>query len=314
MDEILTKLVEGLKNKERWALGKALTLMESTLTSDEQLAPKIFQSVNNSTKSHSILSPKVIGISGAPGVGKSSFIEAVGLEILNTDPSANIFVFSVDPSSELTGGSILGDKTRMTKLSAHPRCYIRPSPSKSALGGLSPKTFKVLELVKKLHFSYIFIETVGVGQSESTVRFMCDLFCLLIAPGLGDDLQAMKRGILEHIDVAVVNKSDGTKEQMLAADLTKKHYEQSLEELRHQKIPVYLASTVTQLGIKEFAHLLQTQIFKKSNAMDEELKKILFLQEWQKIAQNWLNTLSNQELENVIFQLNENIALCAKSI
>jgi LAO/AO transport system kinase len=148
-----------------------------------------------------------IGISGAPGAGKSTFIEAFGLHVV--DRGHRLAVLAVDPSSARTGGSILADKTRMTELSRHPDVYIRPSPGGTQLGGVARRTREALLLCEAAGFDVVVVETIGVGQSEVAVADLVDLFCLLVAPGGGDDLQGIKRGIMELADLLIVNKCDG---------------------------------------------------------------------------------------------------------
>jgi LAO/AO transport system kinase len=149
-----------------------------------------------------------LGISGAPGVGKSTFIEHFGCFLLENEQKS-LAVLKIDPSSSITRGSILGDKTRMEKLATHPRAFIRPSPAGDALGGVARRTRETITLLETAGFDTIFIETVGVGQSETAVKSMTDCFLLLLLPGAGDDLQGIKRGIVEMADLVAVNKSDG---------------------------------------------------------------------------------------------------------
>ena len=148
-----------------------------------------------------------IGISGAPGVGKSTFIEAFGLHLVGL--GHRVAVLAVDPSSSRTGGSILGDKTRMAELSRHPDAFIRPSPGGTQLGGVARRTREAMLLCEAFGFDVVIVETIGVGQSEVAVADMVDLFLLLVAPGGGDELQGIKRGIMELADLVVVNKADG---------------------------------------------------------------------------------------------------------
>lgn len=184
-------------------LARAITLIESTRADHRAQAEALLSAVAGRRSARLRL-----GISGAPGVGKSTFIEAFGQHL--TGLGLSLAVLAVDPSSQRSGGSILGDKTRMAELSRDPRAFIRPSPSGGGLlGGVARRTHDVLSLVEAAGFDVVIVETVGVGQSETTVADMVDLFLLLLSPGGGDDLQGIKRGVMELADLVVVNKADG---------------------------------------------------------------------------------------------------------
>jgi LAO/AO transport system kinase len=192
-----------------------------------------------------------LGISGTPGVGKSSFIERFGL--LLTGQGKKVAVLAIDPSSQLSGGSILGDKTRMEKLARDPNAFIRPTPAGAALGGVARRTREAMLLTEAAGFDVVLIETVGVGQSETTVAGMVDMFLLLLAPGGGDDLQGIKRGIMELADLVIINKADGDllpKARLAAAD-----YRMALQLMRPRhaewKPQVQLASALLNEGIAE---------------------------------------------------------------
>jgi len=192
--------VNGLD--DRRALARAITLVESTRAEDRARAEELLASVLPRTGG-----AMRIGISGAPGVGKSTFIEAFGLHL--TGLGKKVAVFAIDPSSRRGGGSILGDKTRMEKLSRDPNAYIRPSPAGTTLGGVARRTRECLLLAEAAGFDVVIVETVGVGQSETAVADMTDLFVLLASPGGGDDLQGIKRGVMELADLVLVTKADG---------------------------------------------------------------------------------------------------------
>ena len=189
---------------DRRALARAITLVESGRADHRADAVALSDHLSRTRRDRPALR---IGLSGAPGVGKSTFIEAFGL--LLTGMGLRVAVLAVDPSSARTGGSILGDKTRMEQLSRDPRAFIRPSPSQAALGGVARRTREATALCEAAGFDVILIETVGVGQSETMVAEIADLFVLLIAPAGGDELQGVKRGIMELADLIVVNKADG---------------------------------------------------------------------------------------------------------
>jgi len=196
------KYVEGILSGNRTILSQAITLIESTLPEQIQTA----QDVVERCLPHSGKSIR-IGITGVPGSGKSTFIEALGGNL--TAKGHKLAVLAIDPSSERSKGSILGDKTRMEELSANSNAFIRPSPSSGSLGGVARKTRETVFLCEAAGFDTIFIETVGVGQSETAVHYMTDFFLLLQIAGAGDELQGIKRGIMEMADLIAVNKADG---------------------------------------------------------------------------------------------------------
>lgn len=182
-------------------MAKAITLLESTRTDHRASADELLTAMlPNTGKSFRL------GISGVPGVGKSTFIEALGLYLIGL--GHRVAVLAVDPSSSVSGGSILGDKTRMEHLSVHPDAYIRPSPSSGTLGGVAEKTRESMLVCEAAGYDVVIVETVGVGQSETAVANMTDMFCLLQLPNAGDDLQAIKKGVMELADLVVINKSD----------------------------------------------------------------------------------------------------------
>ena len=195
------RLVERVGAGERRALAKAITLLESTQPQHQERASAVLDALLPQTGNSLRL-----GISGAPGVGKSTFIETLGLTLIAQ--GHKVAVLAVDPSSTVTGGSILGDKTRMERLSLSDAAYIRPTPSSGALGGVAERTRETILLCEAAGFDVVLVETVGVGQSEITAAGMTDLFVLLQQPNAGDDLQAMKKGVMERADIVVVNKSD----------------------------------------------------------------------------------------------------------
>ncbi|HWA24451.1 MAG TPA: methylmalonyl Co-A mutase-associated GTPase MeaB [Lacunisphaera sp.] len=187
---------------DRVALARGITLVESRAPAHRAAAAELLQRVHE--RSGGALR---VGITGAPGAGKSTFIEALGMQLC--EAGSRVAVLSVDPSSPVTGGSILGDKTRMERLARHPAAYIRPSPSGGELGGVARRTRETIPLCEAAGFDTVLVETVGVGQSEVMVRGMVDCFVVLLIAGAGDELQGMKKGIIELADVLVVNKADG---------------------------------------------------------------------------------------------------------
>ncbi|PUE33183.1 methylmalonyl Co-A mutase-associated GTPase MeaB [Limnohabitans sp. Jir61] len=198
---MLDGLLQGNPPVQRRAMAKAITLLESTRTdhraSADELLTAMLPHTGNSFR---------LGISGVPGVGKSTFIEALGLYLIGQ--GHRVAVLTIDPSSTVSGGSILGDKTRMEFLSVHPDAYIRPSPSSGTLGGVAEKTRESMLVCEAAGYDVVIVETVGVGQSETAVANMTDMFVLLQLPNAGDDLQAIKKGVMEIADLVVINKAD----------------------------------------------------------------------------------------------------------
>lgn len=231
---------------QRRALARLITLIESTRADHRAAAESLLDELAPHTGRAVRL-----GISGVPGVGKSTFIEAFGLHLI--EQGHRVAVLAVDPTSRRTGGSILGDKTRMEDLSRHPAAFIRPSPSGLTLGGVARRTAETILAVEAAGFDFVIVETVGVGQSETAVADMVDLFLLLLLPGGGDDLQGIKKGIVEIADVIVVNKADG--DLAPAANRAVADYRMALHFLRpatpHWKPPVLAASAVEKRGLTE---------------------------------------------------------------
>lgn len=195
---------DGILRGDRLILARAITLVESTRAADRELAEKIIEDC----LPHSGNSIRV-GITGVPGAGKSSLIETLG-QYLTTERNEKVAVLAVDPTSQLSGGSILGDKTRMTALAASERAFIRPSPSRGSFGGVTQHTREAMLLCEAAGYRNILIETIGVGQSETAVRDMVDFFLLVAIAGAGDELQGIKRGVMELADLVAINKADGT--------------------------------------------------------------------------------------------------------
>jgi LAO/AO transport system kinase len=197
----IAQTVDKIRNRDRRALARAITLVESTRAQDRTAAAALLAALGTGQQALRI------GLSGTPGVGKSTFIESFGMML--TAQGLRVAVLAVDPSSTRSGGSILGDKTRMDLLSRDPLAFIRPSPSQTQLGGVARRTREAIALCEAAAFDVILVETVGVGQSETAVAEMTDLFLLLLAPAGGDELQGVKRGIMETCDMILVNKADG---------------------------------------------------------------------------------------------------------
>ena len=239
-------LVEGVLSGRLRALAKTITLIESQRDDHKRRAKAVLEAL----LPHSGGAMR-LGISGVPGVGKSTFIEALGLHLIAQ--GMKVAVLAVDPSSSLTGGSILGDKTRMELLSQSTSAFIRPSPSAGSLGGVAEKTREAMLVCEAYGFDVIIVETVGVGQSETAVAGMTDMFCLLQLPNAGDDLQAIKKGIMEIADMIVVNKADI---DARAAQLARAQMKSALHLLRpasaNWTVPVLTLSALHKDGVAEF--------------------------------------------------------------
>lgn len=240
-----SSLANGIVSGDRRALARAITLAESTRADHREAAEKLLAE----------LLPRCgrsirVGISGAPGVGKSSFIEAFGLHLV--EQGHRVAVLAVDPSSRVSGGSILGDKTRMEDLSRNPDAFIRPSPAGQSLGGVARRTRECVLICEAAGFDVVIVETVGVGQSETAVAEMTDLFLLLLAPAAGDELQGIKKGIVELADLIVVNKADG--ELIEAANHAAADYRSAVHMIRpaspNWRVPVLTCSALTGDGIE----------------------------------------------------------------
>lgn len=261
----LQNYVEGIRSGNRTVLSQAITLIESALPKDQVLAEQIIGEclktrTGNISPESGNLPPYTsirIGITGVPGVGKSTFIEALGKYI--TAQGHKLAVLAIDPSSTRSKGSILGDKTRMEELAVDPNAFIRPSPTSGSLGGVAKKTRETILLCEAAGFDVIFIETVGVGQSETTVHSMVDFFLLLMLAGAGDELQGIKRGIIEMADAIFINKADG--ENLIKARTARVEYANALHLFPPPDsgwIPVAdICSAKSKMGIEKVWEIIQ---------------------------------------------------------
>jgi len=240
------RLVDGVRRGDRRVLAKAITLAESTRADHQALARDVMAALLPDTGK-----ALRMGITGVPGAGKSTLIEALGTHLIGR--GHRVAVLAVDPSSSVSGGSVLGDKTRMVELARREEAFIRPSPASGALGGVAAHTREALLLVEAAGFDVVIVETVGVGQSETDVANLTDVFVLMQLANAGDDLQAMKKGIVELADIVVFNKRDL---DPVGTDRAMKQMKNALTLLRptspHWKIPVLALSALTREGVASF--------------------------------------------------------------
>jgi LAO/AO transport system kinase len=288
------ELLEGIKARDKRALGKAITLVESNRPSHQELAQNLIESCLMFQSS-----AVRVGITGVPGVGKSSFIETLGKHL--TSLGKKVAVLAVDPTSIQNKGSILGDKTRMQKLANDPNAFIRPSPAGESLGGVARKTREAIVICEAAGYDVILIETVGVGQSEIAVHSMVDFFLVLKLSGAGDELQGIKRGILEMADAVVINKADG--ENLASAQMAVKEFTRALHLYPPKEngwIPkVSACSALENSGIEEIWELIANYI-----AMQKESG--LLVKKRHEQNKHWLlQTIENRLLTD--FYQNEKI-------
>jgi len=281
-----SEYAEGILNGNRTMLGQAITLIESSLPDHQEQAREIVEQC----LPHSGNSIR-IGITGVPGVGKSTFIESLGSYL--TSKGNKLGILAIDPSSERSKGSILGDKTRMEKLSSDPDAFIRPSPSAGSLGGVAKKTRETIILCEAAGFNILFIETVGVGQSETAVHSMVDFFLLLMLAGAGDELQGIKRGIMEMADAIAINKADGS--NIEKAGMAKAEYKNALHLFPPTEsgwIPeVMTCSARTQQGIDTIWETVERYAqFTRNNGYFHKRRKDQ--------ASYWMHETINENLRN----------------
>jgi LAO/AO transport system kinase len=295
--ELAARVLEG----DRRALAQAITLIESHRPEDRDPGRQLLEEL----VPHSGKSIRV-GISGVPGVGKSTFIESLGNHLI--DEGHRVAVLAVDPSSAISGGSILGDKTRMERLSQRTEAFIRPSPAGETLGGVARRTRETMLLVEAAGFDVVLVETVGVGQSETTVSRMTDMFVLMLLPGGGDELQGIKRGIVELADLILVNKADGTME--LAAEQSVTDYRKALMFMHPRsanwEVPVEACSALKGDQTQHVWSIVQK--FKSSRDAEGLTDKNRSAQ-----AKNWMwNEIRNGLVERL--KANPDVAARAKQL
>ncbi len=288
------ELVEGILNKDRVLLSKAITIIESNAPKHFEIGQEIIKGILPYT-GKSIR----VGITGVPGAGKSTFIEAVGCHLC--DMGKNVAVLAVDPSSAITKGSILGDKTRMEQLARKKNAFIRPSPSSGTLGGVTRKSRETMLLCEAFGYDIILVETVGVGQSEVTVRSMVDFFLMVALTGAGDDLQGIKKGIMEIADAILVNKADG--ENKRRALVARAEFEQILHYLREAtegwKTKAYTCSSYTGEGVPEMWAVIEefNEMMVSTGRLENRRKDQ---------TMEWVRHMTDEHIQNLVFN-NPNI-------
>ena len=295
----ISDLATQILNGQRRALARAITLVESTRPDHRAEAVALLGDLRAASDKQALR----IGLSGTPGVGKSTFTEAFGLQLINA--GFKVAVLAVDPSSARSGGSILGDKTRMEQLSRQKNAFIRPSPSRTALGGVARRTREAITVCEAAGFDVILIETVGVGQSETMVADMSDIFLLLLAPAGGDELQGVKRGIMEIADMILVNKADG--ELKSTAIRTCADYAGALRLLRKRaqdpsEFPKAMpVSAVTGDGLEEVWAEIETLIsWRRENGF------------WDKTRSEQASTWFDEEVrQGVLLRLEQDVGIRA---
>jgi len=258
--EELKKFHHHILSGSRKYLGKAITLIESSREKDQITSERLLELFKGNDKSIRI------GITGVPGVGKSTFIESFGIKLIQK--GFKVAVLAVDPSSRFSGGSILGDKTRMEKLSVNKNAFIRPSPSSGHLGGVAKRTSESILCLEEAGFDIIFVETMGVGQAETEVYDMVDIFLVLLLPAGGDELQGIKKGIIEMADLIIVNKADG--ELKKSAEITQREYKNAIHIINksriNEDISVVVCSSLNQTGFENvWRYILKFVNIRKKN-------------------------------------------------
>lgn len=305
MADVVENLADQIIAGDRRALAKGITLVESSLENHRQQASALLDLLMPFTGQSLRL-----GISGAPGVGKSTFIEALGNHLVELGHS--VAVLAVDPSSAVTGGSILGDKTRMESFAFSDQAFVRPSPAGKTLGGVARRTRESMLVCEAAGFDIVLVETVGVGQSETAVADMTDMFLLLLLPSGGDELQGIKRGIMELADLIVVNKADG--DQVNTAQQTMADYRSALHFLTPRSIdwppPVVTCSSLTKDGIGDiwtevarFKSVMAAEARLQSNRASQSVAWM-----WQEVAETLLTDVKrNPQLQVVVEEMESGV-------
>ncbi|KAI3646808.1 hypothetical protein MP228_009736 [Amoeboaphelidium protococcarum] len=316
---VVQNLARGIQQQDRASLARGITLVESSLAEHRVQAQQLLQQLQEfkpDLSSQQLRPSFRIGLSGSPGVGKSSFIETFGMQLISK--GHKVAVLAVDPSSSQTGGSILGDKTRMMELSKHPNAYVRPSPTQGNLGGVARSTAEAMLLCEASGYDVVIVETVGVGQSETLVADMVDMFTLLVSPSGGDELQGIKKGIVEIADLIVVNKADG--DLMSAAMMTQIEYVSALKLLKAKqlgtfsgniwRVPVRRASAKENTGLdKVWEEMLRyREMLLKDNYLDMKRSQQRKKWMWRIITDSILYKLKyGQQLRPLVITLEKQV-------
>lgn len=288
-------LFQGILDNNRRMIAKTITLIESNLPAHKQLAFRVMEKILPLTGKSIRL-----GITGVPGVGKSTFIENLGVSL--ADAGHRVAVLAVDPTSRRSGGSILGDKTRMERLASHENSFIRPSPAGDTLGGVAARTREIMLVCEAAGFDVILVETVGVGQSETSVASMVDFFLVLMIAGAGDELQGIKKGVLELADAIAINKADG--ENLLAVEKAKRDLEIAMHLIAAETptwhTPVLTCSSVMEGGTRSVWEtvLAHQEKFKQSGEFDQRRKKQSLDWMWTLVEEGLKQRFKNNETIN----------------
>ncbi|PSQ99371.1 MAG: methylmalonyl Co-A mutase-associated GTPase MeaB [Bacteroidetes bacterium QS_9_68_14] len=285
-------LAQQVRAGDRAALSRAITLVESTRAGDRSRAQALLEACRPAAGTGTVR----VAITGVPGAGKSTFLETLGAQLLGEDPERCLAVLAIDPSSTRSGGSILGDKTRMGELASHRRAFVRPSPTAGTLGGVARRTRESILLCEAAGYDTIFVETVGVGQAEVEVHAMTDVFLLLALAGAGDRLQAVKRGVVEMADLVAVNKADSGRAE--AAENARAEYENALRLFplpeTGERPPVLTCSARTGAGVAEVWQAVQ-RLLERSHAQG------LFEKKRRRQARRWLRRAAEERLRDAFF-------------
>ncbi|MBM2815096.1 MAG: putative GTPase [Ignavibacteria bacterium] len=299
-NKITKEFIERIKSGDRAALAQAITLLESNAPNHSDLGSELIRNISPPPE-HSIR----IGITGLPGAGKSTFIDSFGVFLC--DRAHRVAVLAVDPSSPVSKGSILGDKTRMEKLSKNSMAFIRPSPSGTNTGGVTKKTRESILLCEAAGFDRIIIETIGVGQSETAVQSMVDFFLLILLPGAGDELQGIKKGSVELADAIIINKADADSERL--AKITQNQYQNAIHLIHPSEkdwsVPVLTCSATEGKGIHEVNDIINKFIeqVKASGKFEENRRKQLL---------DWMYSMIEDNLKREFYQNKEIISQIPK--
>jgi len=282
--------IQGVLDRDRRMLAKTITLVESSLPADQELSRQILDALIPYTGKALRL-----GVTGLPGAGKSTFIESFGTML--TQKGYRVAVLAVDPSSPKTGGSILADKTRMEKLAVNDKAFIRPSPSGKTLGGVARKTRETMLLCEAAGFDAVMVETVGVGQSEVTVASMVDFFLVLMIAGGGDELQGIKKGVLELADAVAINKADG--DNIERANIARRQYETAFHLLsppyHNWTPPVVTCSSITMAGLDNILHIILDHRDKLTQSGELQKKR-------QEQARDWLRFMVREGVQEWFYE------------